>query len=421
MISSPEAPLLEEVKIEKDIESLLCSPENMLSLFNQLIEQGHSPRLVFAVLNNLNVYDIQTANTALIKTKKGWQHRFLKNTNNKCLICNENYKSHVESKKKVNMNIINALARKTTNDNIDKWRTSIQCKICFEDIPLNHEFHLPCGHVHCRNCVKDFLELKVGNRTILDLKCPKEGCEVKFGKEEIKRLTNPGIYQKYLDFKLDHDISMNNKMRWCPSKSCGRYVTNSKGKSRVSCDCGTEMCFRCGEVWHQGSCDENSDKLYKNWAIDKLVQRCPKCKIRIEKNKGCSHMTCSNCNYEWCWICGLPYNERHLHSIFFSCMILEFAPDINGVSGIILINLIAFILSPVLSLIKAFLIAVMISVELYEDYIEEKPFCIRVWYIIFSILASIIVIVVLGGVMIVPVFGFRLYCLFYAFIRACRT
>jgi hypothetical protein len=31
------------------------------------------------------------------------------------------------------------------------------------------------------------------------------------------------------------------------------------------------------------------------------TQPCPKCRVRIEKNGGCSHMHCSQCNYDFTW------------------------------------------------------------------------------------------------------------------------
>ena len=31
------------------------------------------------------------------------------------------------------------------------------------------------------------------------------------------------------------------------------------------------------------------------------TQLCPKCHVRIEKNGGCSHMSCSRCGHSFCW------------------------------------------------------------------------------------------------------------------------
>jgi ariadne-1 len=107
----------------------------------------------------------------------------------------------------------------------------------------------------------------------------------------------------------------------------------------VVCRCGFRMCFSCKGPGHHpapwfvsafvfvcplagvpdcvlvtSSCVQHSD-LMRKWLIKEQsddaneiwlkarTKECPKCNVRIEKNKACNHMTCSNCNHQFCWLC----------------------------------------------------------------------------------------------------------------------
>ena len=45
---------------------------------------------------------------------------------------------------------------------------------------------------------------------------------------------------------------MNPNMRWCPKADCIHYVEKVGKKNTAMCECGTEVCLKCGAVAHAG-------------------------------------------------------------------------------------------------------------------------------------------------------------------------
>ncbi|EAW48154.1 IBR domain containing 1, isoform CRA_f [Homo sapiens] len=81
--------------------------------------------------------------------------------------------------------------------------------------------------------------------------------------------------------------------------------------------CQFVWCFKCHSPWHEGvNCKEykKGDKLLRHWASEiehgqRNAQKCPKCKIHIQRTEGCDHMTCSQCNTNFCYRCGERYRQ----------------------------------------------------------------------------------------------------------------
>ena len=83
----------------------------------------------------------------------------------------------------------------------------------------------------------------------------------------------------------------------------------------VQCSiCKTKVCFNCREKWHLGSCKDNLHKVYTiNFGHRKNFSWCPMCFTPIERIKGCNHITCEVCGFEFCWICQRDATENSGH------------------------------------------------------------------------------------------------------------
>ena len=79
------------------------------------------------------------------------------------------------------------------------------------------------------------------------------------------------------------------------------------------CTCGTVCCLACSSKGHEplncqmakdwaSSASKIEDQLNTAW-IKSNSKPCPSCKVDIQKNQGCMHMTCFKCKHQYCWLC----------------------------------------------------------------------------------------------------------------------
>jgi hypothetical protein len=99
---------------------------------------------------------------------------------------------------------------------------------------------------------------------------------------------------------------------------------------KMSCpDCDQYMCFKCGDLWHEGrSCEKNIQQKINNpytapnekqtyeWQLQNS-KRCPNCSIVFQKNEGCMHVHCVYCGYEFCFGCLSRWGNRQCG--FYQC------------------------------------------------------------------------------------------------------
>jgi hypothetical protein len=91
---------------------------------------------------------------------------------------------------------------------------------------------------------------------------------------------------------------------WCLAPGCESGQLYTHASREVKCEaCDFPMCFRHQVPWHEGqTCEEfTQERDFGTAGVDGDTQgwlmgnskRCPECRVAIEKNEGCDHMTCT--------------------------------------------------------------------------------------------------------------------------------
>ena len=239
-----------------------------------------------------------------------------------CLICDGNRSLHIsrreeglgaKSLRDKWIELKHALSQPRNMERLRELLKSQDCEICFNTTPLASLFYWnnECHNI-CLTCIKSYLIEEINVGKVQDLKCPH--CLKKFENDVIKQLLSEQMYQKYTRFVSNNRILADPLLRWCPNPSCSVVVKIPISIiSKFTCEsCKTEICLKCNREAHDPlSCDQILEKELANWSSAKDVQRCPHCKVVVEKASGCNHMTCHLCHHEWCWLCGSVYTSYH--------------------------------------------------------------------------------------------------------------
>ncbi|CAM4926690.1 unnamed protein product [Rotaria socialis] len=194
------------------------------------------------------------------------------------------------------------------------------CLICCSS-GQTEMFSLKCKHTFCNDCWKGYLINKIINEGLAQtIACPDLQCEILVDDETITKFLDDNEFVKHIYAKiiLNSYVENNPRARWCPGKNCGCIINATSLTSAynyaqlITCDhCQTSFCFQCAQSWHdpikcilllQWNKKMFDDSVTVVW-LKANTKSCPKCKVNIEKNGGCNHMTCRHCRHEFCWLC----------------------------------------------------------------------------------------------------------------------
>jgi len=204
----------------------------------------------------------------------------------------------------------------------------MNCVVCYrpfcDEVP---SITLNCSCIQCVDCLSSWIltqtkELEFQRKE--SISCMNTECKYIFKVQDILN-DFPQPYQEKINQALFEVYLRKSKdIRRCPRPEC-----NYAGIINLSAKCQDKLqCVECGEEWrdkiHYSVSERVFESLYKMSPTEEEIscilweevftKKCPKCDANIEKNGGCSHMTCKSCGYEYCWYCS-QNNDTHENSL----------------------------------------------------------------------------------------------------------
>jgi hypothetical protein len=193
---------------------------------------------------------------------------------------------------------------------------NVMCAICYEPATNDGVFALPCDHFFCRYCWRDLIEASFsdGKPDLLSLTCPQQRCNESLVREDIETLASDFL-GKWDESTVESFVLRCAQYSFCPGPDCPivvRLAADVAKNRTVSCtSCRTSFCFQCGRNPHRPvTCDVlqryesiMQEVMDKKHEIENMMKECPGCTIKIQKNGGCNHMTCTQCGHQFCWVC----------------------------------------------------------------------------------------------------------------------
>ncbi|CAL5088332.1 unnamed protein product [Urochloa decumbens] len=198
------------------------------------------------------------------------------------------------------------------------------CSICMESMHIGEVFPIDgCTHTFCITCVGQYIAAKV-EENVLSIGCPDPGCKDGVLHPEACRDVIPlQLFQRWGAALCDS--SLGELKFYCPFKECSALLVDDPGRgeaaiTNVECPhCCRMFCAQCKVPWHDGvTCTEfqrlgkdergREDLLLRKVARESKWQRCPKCKMYVERVTGCVYIVC-RCGHRFCYLCASPMSR----------------------------------------------------------------------------------------------------------------
>jgi hypothetical protein len=199
---------------------------------------------------------------------------------------------------------------------------TVKCVVCQKSLTGNdasnfNSLQSMCGHCYCASCLRDWFQSALTDSTLLPLRC----CQQPLPEASIHEVALK-VLGKAQAVELKHTTReklCTHKM-YCPTPTCSAFIDLDWAEMVLDMDltfdcpsalCSTRICYQCQTFKHDRTlaCSDNQTILeQQDGAVatglrSRGFQRCEQCRMFVELETGCNHMTC-RCHHEFCYVCG---------------------------------------------------------------------------------------------------------------------
>ncbi|KAG6522736.1 hypothetical protein ZIOFF_019887 [Zingiber officinale] len=199
------------------------------------------------------------------------------------------------------------------------------CNICMETKELTEQFTIEgCPHAFCNSCMSQYIAAQV-EANVATVKCPDPQCKVSTAPalhpDTCRSILPEAVFDRW--GMVLCESALGPSKFYCPFTDCSALVVKEEEDvemtDAVCPHCERELCATCRVAWHVGvNCEEfrrldegergREDLLLMDLAKNSKWQRCPECKVYVERIAGC------RCGHFFCYDCASPMQQNN-HSL----------------------------------------------------------------------------------------------------------
>lgn len=186
------------------------------------------------------------------------------------------------------------------------------CEVCCEEVEDESKMAgcTQCTHRYCMMCVKRYWEKQIFSGAHDRLSCMHGGCGVQASDSDVQLVVDTRAYRRMIYFRT-RDKNPNSK--FCPYEPCWAELPSTTNSVVTCSECERFVCVSCEQPWstsHVCATPKNRGTFASRLWAATHTKACPSCNTRIQRARGCAHMTCARCTAYFCWRCrGFLHND----------------------------------------------------------------------------------------------------------------